>query len=415
LNHRFNSNDHHDIARIAIELMPSESQIPIASRSVSRRFAVSLAAFYAAIFAVTGCHLPFFPVWLRAVGIDAAWIGVISAVPSVTRFTVLPFVTSLAERHAAVRGAMIVTAIATSVGFAVTGTQHLPIAVFLAYALTAAVWTPTVPLTDAYALRGVVQYGLNYGPVRLWGSAAFIIGALGCGWLADLLPANHLIWIITASAALGALISFGLQPLDVRKAKAVVEHGSAPMLRDRGFLAILAASALIQSSHSTYYVFGSITWQVAGLGGLTIAVLWTLGVVAEIAVFALSPRFTVQPSTLMLIGGLGAVARWVITAQEPPVAILAVVQLAHGLSFGLTQLGTMGLMLRHVPMPVVTRAQGYLAASTGIVSSSASIVSGLIYTRYGQGAYYAMTAMALLGVVIICAERRALVSRLRTS
>lgn len=388
--------------------MPLPPQIPIASPAASRRFAVSLGAFYGAIFTVIGCHLPFFPVWLKAVGIDAGWIGIIAAVPAVTRFTVLPVVTGLAERHAAVRGAMIATAIATTIGFAVIGTQHWPLAILFAYALTAAVWTPTVPLTDAYALRGVVRYGLDYGRLRLWGSAAFIIGALGCGWLADLISAKHLIWIITASAALGAVVSLGLQPLDGRKTRITTQHGSAALLRDRGFLAILAASALIQSSHSTYYVFGSITWQLAGLGGLTIAMLWTIGVVAEIAVFALSPRFPVQPSTLMIIGGLGAVARWLITAQEPPVAVLAVVQLTHGLSFALSQLGTMGLMVKHVPIPVATRAQGYLAASTGIISSSASIVAGLVYTRYGQGAYYPMAVMALAGALIIWASRKSL-------
>ena len=242
--------------------------------------------------------------------------------------------------------------------------------------------------------------------MRLWGSAAFIIGALGCGWLADLIAARHLIWIIAGVAALGALIGLGLQPLDVRKAKSTTAHGSTALLRDPAFLAIIATSALIQGSHSTYYVFGSITWQLAGLGGLTVAALWAIGVVAEIVVFALSPRFTLRPSTLVVIGGLGAVARWLITAQEPPVAVLAVVQLAHGLSFGLTQVGTMGLMVRHVPMPVVTRAQGYLAACSGIVSSSASIVSGMIYARYGLGAYYAMAAMALLGAAIIWPTRK---------
>src|ERR1700753_13060 len=174
--------------------MPHESQIPTTSSHQSQRFATRLALFYAAIFALIGCHLPFFPVWLKAVGIDAAWIGVISAVPAVARFTVLPLITSLAERHAAVRGAMIVTAIATTFGFAAIGTQHLPLAVMLAYAMTAMFWTPMVPWTAAYALRGVARYGLDYGPLRLWGSAAFIAGALGCGLLVDLIAARHLVW-----------------------------------------------------------------------------------------------------------------------------------------------------------------------------------------------------------------------------
>jgi PPP family 3-phenylpropionic acid transporter len=386
--------------------MPGESQIPITSTHLSQRFAVRLALFYGAIFALVGCHLPFFPVWLRAVGIDAAWIGIIAAIPPVTRFTILPLVTGFAERRAAVRGALILTAVLTTLGFVAIGTQHAPLAVFLAYALTAATWTPMVPLTDAYALRGVVRYGLNYGPVRLWGSAAFIIGALGCGLLADLIAAKHLIWIITAVAALGAVVSLGLQPLDGRKAQAPVQHGSSALLRDVGFLAIIAASALIQSSHSAYYVFGSITWQLSGLGGLTIAALWALGVIAEIVVFALSPRFTLQPSTLVVIGGLGAAMRWLITAQEPQVGVLAAVQLAHGLSYGLTQIGIMGLMVRHVPVPVITRAQGYLAACGGIVASSASLVSGAIYARHGQGVYYVMAAMALSGAVVMWSARR---------
>src|ERR1700733_2504931 len=342
--------------------MPSESQIPIASSSGARRFAMRLALFYGAIFALIGCHLPFFPVWLRAVGIDAGWIGVISAVPAVTRFTVLPVVTGFAERRGAVRGAMMATAVMTTLGFSLIGTQHLPLAVFLAHAVTAASWTPTVPLTDAYALRGVARYGLDYGPLRLWGSAAFIVGALGCGLLAGMIAAEYLIWIIVATGAFAALIGFGLQPLESRPAQLLARSGSGALLRDPGFLAIIAASALIQGSHSTYYVFGSITWQLAGLSGLTIAALWAIGVVAEIGVFALSPRFTLRPSMLVVIGGVGAMLRWLITAQEPPVAVLAVVQLAHGLSYGLTQVGIMGLMVRHVPMPVVTRAQGYLAA-----------------------------------------------------
>ena len=201
-----------------------------------------------------------------------------------------------------------------------------------------------MPLTDAYALRGVARYGLNYGPLRLWGSAAFVVGALACGLLVDIIAARHLIWVIVAVAALGAVASLGLQPLDRPKTGCgCAAKGASALLRDRGFLAIIVASALTQGSHAAYYTFASIAWQAAGLGGLTIAGLWVLGVLAEIVVFALSPRFTLPPSLLVVIGALSAVVRWLITAQEPPIAMLAVVQLAHGLTYGLTQVGTMGL------------------------------------------------------------------------
>jgi MFS transporter, PPP family, 3-phenylpropionic acid transporter len=388
--------------------MPPESTIPIASHDTPRRFATRLALFYGTMFGMVGTHLPFFTVWLKAVGIDAFWIGIITAIPPVTRFTILPFVTALAERRHALRGAIVVTAFATALGFSILGTQHQPVLVFLAYAVTCCLWTPMVPLTDAYALRGVARHGLNYGPLRLWGSAAFVAGALGCGLLVDVIAAQNLIWVIVSVAALGAFVGLGLQPLGTPKSVANIHHGAGALLRDPGFLAIIVTSALIQGSHAAYYIFASIAWQQAGLGGLTIAGLWSLGVIAEIVVFALSPRFTLPPVMLVVIAALSTVARWVITAQEPPLAILAAVQLAHGLTFGLTQVGTMMLLVGYVPGHVMARGQGYLAACSGIVSSSVSIISGAIYAQYGQGVYYVMAAMALSGAVVMWLARHRL-------
>ena len=388
--------------------MPPESTIPIASQGASRRFAIRLALFYGAIFGLLGAYLPFFPVWLKAVGIEAYWIGIITAVPAVTRFTVLPLITSLAERRQSLRNAIIITAFATTLGLAVVGTQHQALLVFLAFAATCCLWTPTGPLTDAYALRGVAHYGLSYGPLRLWGSAAFVVGALACGLLLDLIVPEHLIWVIVATAALSALASLGLQPLDGLKKADVTARGAGALLRNPGFLAIIVASALIQGSHAAYYVFASIVWRQSGLDGVTIAGLWSLGVLAEIVLFALSPRFTLPPAVLVVIAALSAVARWLITAQDPPIAILAIVQLAHGLTFGLTQVGTMGLLVHHVPGHVMARGQGYLAACSGIIASSAAILCGVIYARYGQGVYYAMAAMALSGALLMWLARHRL-------
>src|ERR1700712_5663340 len=221
--------DHHERKRIAIELMPSESQIPIASQAAAKRFATRLALFYGTLFGLVGTHLPFFPVWLKAIGIDASWIGIITAVPSLTRFTVLPFITGLAEKRQSLRGAMIATAFISALGFSIIGSLHQPLAVFLAYAVTACLWTPMTPLTDAYALKGVSRYGLNYGPLRLWGSAAFVVGALACGLLVDFIAARHLIWVIASVAALRAFVRLGLQPVEIARAVPVTTSGASAL------------------------------------------------------------------------------------------------------------------------------------------------------------------------------------------
>jgi len=391
--------------------MAPETEIPIASKPAASRFARYLALFYAAVFGLAGAHLPFFPVWLKAIDIDAAWIGVIVAVPAATRFTVLPLITNYAARRPSLRGALIVLASATLLGLFVTGLMHQAVAVFVVFTLTACVWTPILPLTESYTLRGVSHYRLHYGPVRLWGSVAFVVGAVGCGVFADLLVAQHLIWIMVGLAALGAAASFGLQPISARDPATPASGGSRHLLRQPGLLAVIAAAALIQGSHAAYYGFASITWQAAGFGGSTIAGLWVLGVLAEIVLFALSPRLSISPVVMMAIGSASGVIRWLITAQEPSLALLAAVQLLHSFTYGMTVLGTMALLVRLVPDRSMATAQGYLAALTGFVMSSASVVSGIIYARDAASIYYLAAIMALAGGGVIWQARHTLAIR----
>ena len=390
--------------------MLPESQIPIAA-SVKRRFAVRLALFYSAVFAVSGTHLPFFPLWLKAIGIDSSWIGLINALPALTRFTTLPQVTAIAEKRHAIRGGMMISVLGTAIGFAAVGLQQQPLELFVIYALTCMMWTPTTPLTDAYALRGVARYGLDYGPLRLWGSAAFAAAALACGYLVDIIAARDLIWIIVAWAVVTVLVSLLLQPLDDARRKTTGTQADDALLRDGGLWAVIASAALIQGSHVAYYTFSAINWQLHGLSGLTIAGLWTLGVIAEIIVFALSPRFSLHPSSLMAIGGLSALLRWIVTANEPPLALLAIAQLGHGLTFGMTVVGTMNLLVQRVPSHQIARGQGYYAACSGLLSATTSIASGAIYARIGDGLYYVMAAMAAAGALVIWSARHRLIAQ----
>ncbi len=84
-------------------------------------FAARLSALYAALFVLSGVQLPFFPVWLKAKGLDAATIGLVLAVPMVVRVVAIPFAARAADRRDALR-ATIVTACAFSVaGFALLG------------------------------------------------------------------------------------------------------------------------------------------------------------------------------------------------------------------------------------------------------------------------------------------------------
>lgn len=374
----------------------------------ARRFAIRTALFYSTILGLGGTYLPFFPVWLKAVGVEAAWIGIITAVPSIVRLSVLPVVTRFAESRNLLRTTMIVGSILTLVGFYALGWLRGPLAILVVFSLTAIVWIPLSSLTDGYALKGVARYGLNYGPLRLWGSIAFVVGTLICGAILDMIDGRNLIWVLVGLAALNMVSAFGLQPID-RPAddKASVESSPA-LLRNPLFISTLVSVALVQSSHAAYYSFSAIVWQNLGFSGFTIAALWSLGVAAEIVIFALSPRFTISPATQLLIGAVSCVLRWVLMAQDLPLPMLALVQMMHGLSFGISHLGAVGLIVRLAPGHVIATAQGYAVASNGAVMACTTMLTGALFASFGDGVYYMMAAQALAGAALVIPLRRRL-------
>ena len=373
-----------------------------------------MALFYASTFVALGVHLPFLPVWLAAKGLEAQTIGVVLALPMILRLFVIPLATRAADRRDALRAVIMAATLAALIGFGALGFTTGTLAIAVLYPLAATAFMLLFVLSDVYALRGLAPHRRAYGPVRLWGSAAFIVANLAAGYLFDFIAARDLIWLIVGAVALCLAAGWALPPLAPflpSPASGNSASETAParvLLRDPAFIAVAAAASLIQGSHALYYSFSTIDWQAAGYGGGTIGVLWALGVLAEIVLFALSARLpaSFSPTVLILIGGAGALVRWIAMALGPPGALLPLLQCLHGLSFGATHLGTLAFIGRAAPAGLAATAQGYLAVSTGVAIALSTGLSGLLYGRFGAAAYGAMALIAAAGVAAALVAHR---------
>jgi PPP family 3-phenylpropionic acid transporter len=373
-------------------------------------FATRLAALYAALFILGGIQLPFLPVWLKAKGLDAATIGLVLAAPMLVRVLAIPLAARTADRHDALRLGIIVTSCTSVFGYALVGLASGATAILIAYVLASLAFTPVMPLAETYALKGLAARGRAYGPVRLWGSAAFIIGTFAAGFAADTIPARHLIWLIVAASIISALAAFALAPLSIgTPGPSEQQPLRKSLLRNPSFIAVLAAASLIQASHAVYYGFSTLEWRAAGLDGTTIAALWGLGVIAEIVLFAVSGRLPpfFQPGVLLIIGALGAALRWSAMALDPSAAWLPVLQLLHALSFGATHLGALTFLARTTPPGQGATAQGYLAIAMGAAMAGAMGLSGVLYEAFGSLAYAAMALAAIAGGACALVAQRA--------
>ena len=373
------------------------------------RFAFKLGLFYAAYFLFGGIQLPFFPLWLEARGLDAGMIGLTIAAPMIVRIIAVPLITRAADRHRALKASLVIASIASALAMAVVGLVEGTVAILIAYAIAAIAFSPLLSLTDAYALNGLGARGRAYGPVRLWGSVAFIAANIVAGALLAVVAPGHLIWLIVAALAATVIVATLLDPLDAPLSPASAAVVSPRLLwRQPALIAVAAAASLTQGSHALFYGFSTLEWRAAGLDGVTIGVLWGLGVVAEIVLFALSPRLSavLNPPALMAIGAAGAIVRWAAMAFDPPLAALPALQILHAASFGAAHLGAMGFLARAVPKDLAATAQGLLATVSGIVMAAATGLSGLIYAASGSLAYLAMAAMGISGLACALIAQR---------
>ena len=364
---------------------------------VNDTFAGRLALVYAAFFLIVGWHLPLFPVWLTARGLDPAAIGFVLAAMQAVRVIGTPIGTRIADRYGSLRGAILVTTVASVIAIGVLGLATGFAFVLIASVMLAFVSAPVLPLTDAYGLKGLAARAKSYGPVRLWGSVAFIFANLTGGVLLNVLAPGNLIWVICVGNCALAVAVMMLPRMPV--ASAPRGTGSHSHLRQPAFLAIAAAASLIQASHAVYYGFSTLDWTAKGFDGVTIGVLWALGVVAEIVLFALAGRLprSIGPVTLILIGAAGGIVRWGAMIFDPVPLLLFLLQLLHALSFGATHLGTMMFLSQNAPEGNRAAAQGDVSTASSLAMAAAAALAGVLYGASGAAAYAAMAALAAAG------------------
>ncbi|KZE28495.1 MFS transporter [Chelatococcus daeguensis] len=365
---------------------------------------VRLCLLNAVIFVGTGLYLPFFPVWLESRGLDAAAIGLVLAIPMVVRILATPFITALADRHlpAGVLLAIVNAGLlAAYVLLAQTGglASIMTVMVFVGLCMA-----PLIPLTDvtttAY-LHGRPR--LSYGGIRLWGSVAFLVTNLAGGVLLTVLKADAFVWLLATVAGLGAVAALaapsGGQELPVGAPS--VAH--APRRQRGALLALVMAAASVQASHAMIYAFGTLHWRGQGLSGNAIGLLWSLGVLAEIALFArLGPLIGTVGRGLawVALGGGAALARFALMGLDPGFAGTLVLQLLHGLSFGATHLGTIAAITGLAPRGARARWQGILTACNAGAMAAATMASGPLYGASGAGGYFAMAGLGALGMLL---------------
>lgn len=367
--------------------------------------AVRLSSFYFMYYAALGAFTPYWSLYLKSRGMEVAAISVLMSLWYATRIVAPSTWTTLASRSAHPIRWLHLGCVLTLVSFSAF---LLPLGFAGLFAVMCAfcfAYNAVMPQFEAITMSHLAVRSDRYGHIRVWGSIGFIVVVALYGWLLDRFGVGNLPWLM-----LPLLVGLLVSAYANQYARTVEEvhdenHvGFRARLKRPQVIAFFVAAFLAQVSFGPYYTFFSIFLAEHGYSTSMLGVFWTIGVLAEIAVFFFSSHIFRRwdAGKVLMFAMCSAALRWWVTALWPdivPVMVLA--QLTHALNFGAFFAAVMQLLVRFFPGRMNGHGQGvFYGLSSGVGGVVGALAAGQLWHFGGHVAFLVSGCVALLGAVI---------------
>ncbi|PML92380.1 3-phenylpropionate MFS transporter [Vibrio breoganii] len=364
-----------------------------------------LSQYFLGFFFAYGVYLPFWALWFKDQGVSASDIGLLLGIAFATRCAANLIITPRIHKIEHLMPALRVLSLASLAFIAFhffTGGSFWLMAV--ATILFNACCGPIVPISDAMANHYARLKMLDYGRTRLWGSIAFIAGSTVVGFLVANFGIDFIVYTALAGIAFSIVASMrNPNPMPVTQGNVKsVRPKLSSLLREWSVIKFIGLIALIQGSHAAYYGFSTIYWKDAGYSADIIGYLWSLGVVAEVCIFAFSNRWFGKWTlrSLFLVASVGVIVRWGLTASTTMLLALVLIQLLHGVTFALAHIAAIRYIQDAEQHKMVALQALYNAIPLGIVMATMTALSGWGYELWGANVFWVMAAMGVLAMFV---------------
>lgn len=368
---------------------------------------IRLAGFYFCYYAIVGAFMPYWNLYLEAQKFSHFEIGLLSTIAVLTRFFA-PFIWGWLSDYTGKR--MLWIRIATCVEAVIWITIFFVDKKFQNIAIIMLIFSFFQNAILAQ-FEGVTLFWLGekrqeiYGKVRKWGSIGFIVGVLAIGILLDVLTITRLPLLLLFISLLAFMWSFSIkEPEHAPKAQKKLDS-IVPILKRPTVYSFFIIEFILLFSHAPFYSFYTNYLNEYGFNSTTISILWSVGVIAEIVMFAyahhLFKRFnwTVLICACLLLTSL----RWVIVGLFPQQFYWQLgAQLIHAFSFGLFHLIAMQVIFQNFSQAQQGRGQALYSTMWGLGVASGSLLAGYYWDTWtGQWVFIIAGITTLLGLLFI--------------
>src|SRR5699024_9392292 len=242
-------------------------------------------AYYFLYYALLGALVPYWALFLQARGFNAWQIGLLLAIPHLTKLGAPNLWGWLADKSGKrlriIRAGNLFVAFVFRWVFLADGFWPM-VWVLAGYSFF---WNAVMAQCEALVLESLGEKSHQYSFIRLWGSVGFIVTVLVLGLLVENLGVSIIAVTMSALLALLWLASLSLPQVQPQEESKRTADRLWSLLLQAPALAFFVAGLLMQLSHGPYYGFFTLYLDGQGIATRWVGALWTLGVVAEIVLF----------------------------------------------------------------------------------------------------------------------------------
>jgi PPP family 3-phenylpropionic acid transporter len=339
---------------------------------------------------------PYASLYFSERGMSAAQIGVLMSLMQVMRIFGPNLWGWVADRHQQRVAVLRITAIAAVAVFCGMFVGQTFAQFFVVMVALNLFTSAQGPLSEALMLSEMRGDLTHYGRLRLWGSVGFILTVTLAGPLLDWHGIRLMPWIALALLALVLASTWRMEESIHDGA-----HDDAPsvlaLLQRREVLAFFSSTFLMIAAHASLYVFYSLYLAQIGYSNTVIGLMWSLGVVVEIAFFfyqaPLFRRFGVKK--LMIASLLIAVVRFLMIGfGAESLLLLLAAQVLHAATFGVHHSSSVATLQRWFAGPLQARGQAlFTSISYGLGGTLGGLVLSAFWDRFGAQAVYVVAAL----------------------
>ena len=367
---------------------------------------IGVRAVYFLIFVYLGAQGNFLPLWLKSSGWTETQTGLVFSLRYAAIMLVPVAWGYYADRYGPTSALRIIS-IFSAVCFMPLLFSHDVVVVTSALTVFALFRVGIVPVTDALALTQIERAGGDFGRYRQWGSLGFIAGGFLLGattkWLGGRSAIPWWLWLILM-LTIGLAFLMPSNLVRGTQEKPTVSHWASmrTLMRRAWMVRFLVVVFLWRLSSQGLYAMLPLHLEQLGIGDDLIPAYWAIGVISEITMFRLAPKWFEprgRKAVLVLCLVSCAVQYTLLAIVENTIGVGAIM-LFHGLSFGMAYYTCVTWLGEAVDPEIRAAGQGlFQVVAFGLGGAVSTLAAGALFES-GQGPRL-FTAAAVVAVCTI--------------